>query len=135
MANYDPNSEEYSFDCLLPRGEEDGDWHDMHELSVARRLCHNLNNGPSGPNIVEIHTDKEICNQAIEISGDAYIKFQLPQHSIHRYLTMHLKNVEKFLQVDITVIDEGTDGIPKKVSERAGSSSPAVVLFCVSDHP
>ena len=56
-----------------------GEWHEIPEYCLARKLCEEMNfKTRSTQSVVEvIDLDKEIAAQAIEVTGDAEITWDL----------------------------------------------------------
>ncbi|GMI09907.1 hypothetical protein TrVE_jg13459 [Triparma verrucosa] len=105
---------EYNFECVLPPNDEYAEWHDMPEYQIAKARCQSLVHAGRDKahhhHVVEvIDNDKDINAYSIELSGEASITWDLQQNGnvpILRYLTLHLKSLDKFVSFSITVLDE-----------------------------
>jgi hypothetical protein len=115
MAEYEIPPEEYNFECVLPPNDETSEWHELPEYLSAKQRCENLiHRGPkkSGGHhhsIEVIDHDREIGSPSIELLGDSEITWNLEATGnvpILRYLTLHLKELDKFLSFEVTVLDE-----------------------------
>ena len=115
MAEYEIPPQEYNFECVLPPNDEYAEWHEIPEYLQAKKhserlIYNNTRNAPQYKHSAEvIDNDREISAPSIELLGDAEITWDLQQSGsvpILRYLSLHLKNLDKFFSFEVVVLDE-----------------------------
>jgi hypothetical protein len=104
--------------CLPSSGE----WHEIPAYTRARKVCEQQNySGKSkDQSVVEvIDLDKEINAPCIEITGLGAVTWDfLDRPVILRYLSLHLRNMNKFLSFDVKVLDSSAKVRIFKISNR-----------------
>jgi hypothetical protein len=87
---------------------------------MCDELNHRGNKVAKEQSVVEvIDLDKEISAQAIEILGDGEIVWDLSRNPpILQYLSLHLRNLDKFLSFEVVVVDESSKTRVFKISNR-----------------
>ena len=127
MAEYEIPPEEYNFECVLPPNDEAAEWHELPEYLSAKKNCESLIHraskraGGHHHSVEVIDNDREIGGPSIEILGGGEITWNLEASGsvpILRYLTLHLKELDKFLSFEITVLDEEMKERVLKISNK-----------------
>jgi hypothetical protein len=127
MAQYEIPPEEYTFECVLPPNDESIEWHELPEYLHAKKHCEHLIHNAARRashhhhSVEVIDNDKEIGASSIELLGGAAITWDLEAGGsvpILRYLTMHIKDLDKFLNFEVVVLDEEMKQRVFKVSNK-----------------
>ena len=120
-AMCDDNEDIYA---VLPDSDS-ADFFDLPEYAVAKRVCVRLNEKKGDmANIVEVIDDKEIDCQAIEVLGPegsitwSFLGNPANKFPIQPFLTLHLRNFDKFLSFEVLVLDALKKKRLFKVSNR-----------------
>lgn len=94
-----PPSRDIVVDALLPENTED-EIDDLHVVLMAQKTAEALQDGSA----VEIVDDQEIIRPVVEIVGPS-ARVSFPCNSSLRHLVLHVRHLDKFVSLEIQVVD------------------------------
>lgn len=90
---------EYSIQAMLPEWDGD-DLEELHVVAVAQQEAEVMGDG-SEVNVVD---DEMIARPVVELAGKAALMF--PCSSILGHVMLHIKNQERFMRIEVEVVDD-----------------------------
>merc|ERR1719181_1673613 len=109
---------EFTVASLLPPNDVDLEYEDLHAVMSAQEECQVMQDG-SEVNVID---DEELGSTVVELVGpQAALVFQCG--AILRYLVLHIKNLDRFLSIEVEVVDDSKQYRTFHLSNRRSLAS------------